>query len=310
MRNRDQLHQYYFQTCNPTDWLNYRNARNSVKSMLRQSEKQCIGNQISKCKSNSGALWKVINQTLSRKENSKPTYAKETKKLAEEFNHYVATIGEKTAQAVKQLSLDNNLQPYIHNQPPAATEYNRPIRFDFVAVSEDEISRIIMSMPTNKSAGPDKINMCIIRDSQLPYILTPLTNIINSSLSSNPEAWKLAEVIPILKEGDHEQVPNNRLISLLQILSKICEKAVLNQLSSYLHQHSILSPRQSGNNETLNVYITDNILKSMDEMKVTALVLIDLSKAFDSISHEMFKKVAVSRLLVYLKLPYNGSKVS
>ncbi len=62
-------------------------------------------------------------------------------------------------------------------------------------------------MPTNKSAGPDKINMRIIRDS-LPYILTPLT-VINNSLSSNiyPEASKLAEVIPILKEGDHEQAP-------------------------------------------------------------------------------------------------------
>ena len=35
------------------------------------------------------------------------------------------------------------------------------------------------------------------------------------------------------------------------------------------------------------IYITDNILKSMDEKKVTALVLIALSKAFDNISHEM-----------------------
>ena len=96
----------------------------------------------------------------------------------------------KTGQAAKQLSLDNNLQLYIHNQPSAATESNRPIPFDFVAVTQDEINLIIMSMPTNKSAGPDKINMRIIRDS-LPYILTPLTNIINSSLSSNiyPEAW-------------------------------------------------------------------------------------------------------------------------
>jgi retron-type reverse transcriptase len=81
-------------------------------------------------------------------------------------------------------------------------------------------------------------------------------------------------------------------MSLLQILSKICEKAVLNQFSSYLHQHNILSPRQSGykrhhSTETLNVYITDNILKSMDEKKLTALVLIDLSKVLQYISHDM-----------------------
>ncbi len=93
MRNGDQLHQYYYQSRNPTDWLNYINARNSVKSMLRLSEKQYIGNQISKCKSNSGALWKVINQTLPRKENLKPAYTKDTQELAKEFNYYFATIG-------------------------------------------------------------------------------------------------------------------------------------------------------------------------------------------------------------------------
>ncbi len=69
----------------------------------------------------------------------------------------------------------------------------------------------------------------------------------------------LAEVIPILKEGDHEQAPNNQPISLLQILSKICENNILSHQSGNKRHHST---------EMLNVYITDNILKSMDEKKV------------------------------------------
>ena len=44
----------------------------------------------------------------------------------------------------------------------------------------------------------------------------------------------MAEIKPIPKEGDHEQANNNRPISLLPMLSKVCEKVVLNQVVSYL----------------------------------------------------------------------------
>ena len=38
--------------------------------------------------------------------------------------------------------------------------------------------------------------------------------------------------------------------------------------------------------ETLNIYTTDLILEAMDKKEISALVLLDLSKAFDSIGHE------------------------
>ena len=73
-------------------------------------------------------------------------------------------------------------------------------------------------MPTNKSPGPDIVHMRVIKDS-LPTILMPLTNIINKSLMSStyPDVWKLAEVIPLLKEGDREVASNNRPLSTLAI---------------------------------------------------------------------------------------------
>lgn len=105
-------------------------------------------------------------------------------------------------------------------------------------------------------------------------LTTPFTGLINHSLLSSvySEEWKLAEIIPILKEGDHEQAPNNRPISLLSIFSKISEKVVLNQYSEYLQRYKILFLHQSGNKrnhstETLNTYITDNILKQWTKRK-------------------------------------------
>ena len=52
-----------------------------------------------------------------------------------------------------------------------------------------------------------------------------------------------------------------------------------------------LSSHQGGNKsllstETLNIYTTDLILEAMDKEEISALVLLDLSKAFDSICHQ------------------------
>ena len=60
----------------------------------------------------------------------------------------------------------------------------------------------------NKSPGPDKISARVIKDC-LPVILGPLTDIINCSIltSTFPDNWKDAEVIPILRDGDHKKLP-------------------------------------------------------------------------------------------------------
>ena len=104
-----------------------------------------------------------------------------------------------------------------------------------------------------------------------------------------PTPWKMAEVTPILKSGDHEKANNNRPISLLPIFSKICEKAALNQFLSYFVSNDRLTTQQSGKKrfhctKTL-IHTTDFILNAMDKKKTRAIVLLDMSKAFDSINH-------------------------
>ena len=102
-------------------------------------------------------------------------------------------------------------------------------KFYFHPVSCDVIRKIVYSFPSNKSPGPDKVSMKVIKDA-LPYILQPLTDIVNCSLR------ELSEVIPLLKEGDHEIAKNNRTISLLLAASKICERVVLEQFTAYVEQ--------------------------------------------------------------------------
>ena len=84
---------------------------------------------------------------------------------------------------------------------------------------------------------------------------------------------------------------------MLPVASKICERVVLNQLMEYMYQKGCLTEHQSGtkklhSTETLNILVSDMILDAMDRKELTAVVLLDLSKAFDSIEHSLlFKKL-------------------
>jgi hypothetical protein len=70
---------------------------------------------------------------------------------------------------------------------------------------------------------------------------------------------------------------------------------VHNQFTNYLIQNERFPANQSGNRkghstETLCLAVTDYILDAMDRKQITAMVLLDFTKAFDSISHSLLLK--------------------
>ena len=152
---------------------------------------------------------------------------------------------------------------------------------------------LIKTMPSNKAPGIDKVPTRVLKDSLL-ITLPFITSIINASLiaSTFPEVWKTAEITPIPKQGNHELPNNNRPISLLPALSKVCERVVYNQFVTYLTTKERLTTKLCGNKkwfstDTSLIHTTDAFLKGIDDKKFTACVLLDMSKAFDSVDNQI-----------------------
>ena len=79
---------------------------------------------------------------------------------------------------------------------------------------------------------------------------------------------------------------------MLSIVSKIIERAVHDQMYSYLSLNHFLNPSQSGfrsqySTATTVIDVEDFILKNMDEGKVTGAIFLDLKKAFDTVNHSL-----------------------
>ena len=72
---------------------------------------------------------------------------------------------------------------------------------------------------------------------------------------------------------------------------KLVERIVQIQLSGYLEQHALQADAQHGyrkqrSTETALHVVTDKVLQAMDRGEISILVLLDLSKCFDVVSHE------------------------
>ena len=70
-------------------------------------------------------------------------------------------------------------------------------KFEFHAVTEQDIEKIVKHIPSNKAPGHDRVSARVLKDSLLAT-LPVITNLINSSFASNcfAQAWKSAEAIP------------------------------------------------------------------------------------------------------------------
>ena len=147
--------------------------------------------------------------------------------MANNLNQFFTSVGSNTVTKIKSLAKESNYTP--SQLPFVPRSYPESEQFTFGPVECSLVEHIVQSMPDNKAPGIDKIPIHGVIKDCLPIISPWITSIINNSLVNSilPSTWKIAEVIPIPKEGDHELAKNNRPSSLLPVLSKECERVAL-----------------------------------------------------------------------------------
>ncbi|KAL0879742.1 hypothetical protein ABMA27_003455 [Loxostege sticticalis] len=121
--------------------------------------------------------------------------------------------------------------------------------------------------------------------------IVTITAMVNRSIleCTFPELWKVAIVKPLPKTSQPTSVQELRPISILPCLSKILERVVCDQLTKYLEKQDILPHYQSGfrkdhGTATALADVVDNLLAAQDRGMVSVMVLLDFSRAFDSIN--------------------------
>ena len=164
----------------------------------------------------------------------------------------------------------------------------------------------MLSKSKAKHCDLDPIPTWLVK--KLTNQLTPvITSICNASMESCrlPTNQKCAIVRPILKKPslDASELNSYRPISNLSFLSKMIERCVATRYVDHAERQHLFPARQSAyrkhhSTETTVVSVLNDVISAADHGQVTALVLLDLSSAFDCVNHEIMIRVLNERFQV------------
>ena len=298
-------------------YLKFRKAKSELEKSLLKGALKTIEKQINESIENAKSMyftsqfnlhkndikktWETI-KTAINKRRHKPKYPDfftvnsknifDKTDIANEFNKYFTSIGPELAN-----SLDSHGKPsFVSYLGPRAQS-----RFSFRQTTTEEITKLINSLPNKHSAGVDGISSVLLKHINA-FIAPALSIAINQSLHSGifPSHLKIAKVIPLFKnKGSPNDFGNYRPISLLNVISKIYERAVYNQIYEYFVLNNLFFSSQYGfrtkhSTEDAAIELIDNIHEHLDRDPYDQVlaVFLDLSKAFDTIDYKiLFRKL-------------------
>ena len=205
------------------------------------------------------------------------------KSLCEHFSKYFVDKNE---------TIRSKFPDKVHNIPSVQKTEIRYKMNVFERATEDEIKKLILSS-SSKSCDLDPIPTSVLKNC-LDILITPITYIINISMETStfPQNFKEAHVRPLLRKTSflENELKNYRPVSNLSFNSKILENVVANRLQAHIKNNHLSNPLQSAyrkhhSTESALLKVHNDIIISIDQGEVTALTLLDLSVAFDTIDH-------------------------
>ena len=101
---------------------------------------------------------------------------------------------------------------------------------------------------------------------------------------------RVATVRPILKKKNHDKIKNCRPVSILSCFSKLYKKFLLEKFKPMINtflSKLIVTYREKYSSSHVFIRLTENCKQALDQNFVVGTLLVDLSKAFDCIPHDL-----------------------
>ena len=163
--------------------------------------------------------------------------------------------------------------------------------FSLKSISKDDITEAVKKLPSNKASISNDLSISIIKNFAICFC-GKLAGVFNDCLKENkfPNLMKIAEISPVFKKLDKTSKDNYRPISTLSNFTKLFESILFTQLNRYMQNK--FSKYLTGFRKNHNTQ--NSLLRMIESWKVrlnngskVGVIIMDLSKAFDSLNHEL-----------------------
>ena len=276
-----------------TKYAKFKAHRSLLKFLINESKRKYYGRKINECDGNSKKMWEIINRIRGKnKRKIKPNFLIDNiritsrRVIAHEFNKYFVSLASTLNETY------SNDRDIGINSLPSFTDYLPRMCSSSIYLNDCDVAEVMKVISELKSGKSSDIPIHVIKQSS--QIIAPhLVNYFNTCLREGffPEELKTGRISPIYKKDDEQLLENYRPVSTLPVFGKILEKLIFNRVYSFLITKGIMHENQFGfrkghsTNHALN-YSINHIETLLKNNKHVLGIFIDLSKAFDTISHD------------------------
>lgn len=265
-------------------------TKRNYRQELVKARKTANDNYIHTNKNQPKAMWNLINANKSQKSEKVSNIIS-----PDDFNNYFGNIAQNLINTLPPYK--NNFEYYLNN----STSTHSDEKFTFSQLSYNQILNIIDNLKQTKSNDAYDVNVKVLNCIKY-IILIPLTKLINQCISGNvfPKIFKLSKVLPLFKKDSADDPANYRPISIVPIFAKIFEVALKTQISEYFENYKLFNDCQYGFRSKMSTTLAINALtniinKGFEAKEFIHVQFLDLSKAFDCVSHD----ILVNKLKFY-----------
>ena len=155
------------------------------------------------------------------------------------------------------------------------------------------LKKLLTQLDPSKASGPDELKPRILKE--LAKEISPILSLIfQKSLDTGvvPSDWRTAHVSPYTRKVPSTTLKTTGLSLLTCICCKILEHIVVSSIMNHADTHDILYPLQHGfrkfrSCETQLLEFIDDVTKNIENSTQTDILIMDFSKAFDKVSHNL-----------------------
>ena len=264
-----------------------------LKRLIRNAKKAYFQKKFDKYKGDIKNTWQTISEILNRTrspQNLPDAFLIDNEMtgdpsiIADKFNNLFANVGRRLSE---QLTTPDNVNFKDYLRIPVVPNMS------FSQISEEAVMEVLNNLKQKLSCGHDGISSRLLKASKT-VVCKPLTLIINQTLTSGifPDTLKIAKIILLFKKGDKTLLENYRPISILPAISKIFERIMFNQIHNHFSMHNLFYSGQYGfraNHSTqfAALELIDRITQDLDQGNMPITIFMDLSKAFDTLNHDI-----------------------